>query len=151
MAEITDRIKEIQRQALSNRLIRGAEILGDFRRRGLFCSLGWSSGCYCSPKSDFCLAKLRWVELYCSLSDDEATSWILFGSGEFGVIEAMTVRQWHATKLTALVEVPYSKKPIRVGPRGTTWKTIVDLSALQGTADYEPALQSVLKLQGAIR
>ena len=151
MAEITDRIKEIQRQALSNRLLRGAEILGDLRRRGLFCSLGWSAGCACSPKSEFCSAKLRWIELYCSVGSDDEASWLLFGSGEFGVIEAMTVRQWHATKLTALVEVPLSRKPIRVGPRGTTWKTIVDLSALQDTADYAPALQSVLKLQGAIR
>ena len=147
MAEMTDRIKEIQRQVLSNRLVRGAETLGSFRRRGLFCSNGWRATCQCEPQSDFCLAKLRWVNLYVEFQGEVDAN---LGT-EFGVIEAMTVRQWHATKLTALVEVPYSKKPIRVGPRGTTWKTIVDLSALQGTSDYEPALQAVLKLQGAIR
>lgn len=145
--DAADRIREIERAATSSRLLRGAEILGDLRRRGLFCSNGWRATCQCEPQSEFCLAKLRWVNLYVEFQGEVDAN---LGT-EFGVIEAMTVRQWHATKLTALVEVPFSRKPIRVGPRGTTWKTIVDLSALQGTSDYEPALQSVLKLQGAIR
>lgn len=148
--DIFGRVEEVRRQTLSNRLLRGAEVLGELRRRGLFCSAGWSWACPCEPESDFCRAKQKWLELYCDLHGEAGARWILFLS-EFTVIEAMTVRQWHATGLTALVQVPYSKKPIRVGPHGTTWKTLVDLAALQDTADYAPALQAVLKLQGAIR
>lgn len=151
MNEVEERIQEVQRATLSSRLLKGAEILGDLRRRGLFCSSGWSWACPCGPESDFCRAKRKWLDLYCELHGEAGARWILYLSSEFTVIEAMTVRQWHATKLTAAVEVPFSKRPIRVGPRGTTWKTLADLSALQDTADYAPALQSVLKLQGALR
>ena len=143
-----DRVEEIKKTAISARLMKGAEILGDLRRRGLLCSAGWSAACPCTPPSDFCLAKAKWAALYADLHEGEDVSGLF---SEYGVIEAMTVRQWHATKLTALVEVPFSKKPIRVGPRGTTWKTLVDLAALVDTADYAAALQSVLKLQGALR
>jgi len=152
MSETEDRIQEVQRTALGSRLLKGAEVLGSLRRRGLYCSQGWQASCLCQPQSNFCLAKIRWIELYCELRGEAAALWILLGSGEFGVIEAMTVRQWHATGLTALVLVPGSSKvPIRVGRHGTTWKTIVDLGALDSTADYQPTLRSVLKLQEAFR
>jgi hypothetical protein len=84
------------------------------------------------------------VSLYVDYVGGIAPNWL---SGPFGVIEAMTVSQFEATGLTALVEVPGSPVPIKVGSGGTCWQTILDLCTLHQTPDYDAALQAVIKIQ----
>lgn len=164
MSSIQETIKERQRAMLPSRLLRGAEVIGTLRRTGQFCTGGWSPGCSCSPKSDFCVAKERWIALYGEYAAWKGvdTAWMLSpATNRFALIEAMTVRQFEATGLTALVEVPFCEKPIRVGPKGTIWGTIVDLGVIwngesltgdntdYSKTDYIEALKAVEKLQGA--
>jgi hypothetical protein len=143
---VLDRIEAAKKSALPSRLRLGAEHLGRLYREGQRCVSGWSRICPCFNPTPFCLVKKKWV----ALSDE------YYGGPPFGltsyenfyVIEAMTVSQFHATKLTALVEVPGGT--IRVGIRGTTWKTLVDLADLQDDdAALAIGVDAVIKLQKA--
>lgn len=150
MTTLQEIIAAKRRAMIPSRLLRGAEILGDLWRSGVRCKSGWASGCSCKEvggETDFCVAKQRWVALYIEHAGFEVSGWLAFNE-PFGVIEAMSVRQFDATGLTVLVEVLGTKTPIRVGPRGTCWQTIVDLGAIDATKDYGSALTSVLKIQG---
>lgn len=151
MANVQEIIKAKQRAMLPTRLLRGAEVLGNLWRSGVRCSGGWGSACSCSPRVDFCEAKRRWIDLYCELQGDEEASWIRFNGGAFDVILAMSVRQFEKTGVTALVLVPGTEIPIRIGQDGTVWQTIHDLGALDGTTDYDAALRAVLKIQQVMR
>ena len=138
-------------EMIPRRLLRGAEVLGELWRSGVRCTTGgWGSTCSCSPPVDFCVAKRRWIDLYCALHGEEA-SWIRSNGGPFDLILAMSVRQFEATGITALVQVPGSEVPIRVGPDGTVWQTIADLGALYSTAEYDAALKDVLRVQRSFR
>jgi hypothetical protein len=96
--------------------------------------------------NDFCLVKRQWVELLEEYYNGPPFG--LSGNEPFYVIESMTVSQFRATGLTALVDVPTAETPIRVGVRGTTWKTLVDLAALQDDdAVLAVAVDAVLKIQ----
>jgi hypothetical protein len=160
MASIQDTIKEKQRAMLPTRLLRGAGVLGDLWRSGLRCAGGWSPDCPLEAgENDFCVAKKRWIALYLEHAEHVKldTAWILFpASNRFAVIEAMSVRQFEATGLTALVEVPFSTKPVRVGKKGTDWRTVVDLGLVwngdptKDNTDYITALKSVEMIQGVL-
>jgi hypothetical protein len=157
---IESRIAEIHRSAIPSRLLKGAENLGTAWRSGQRCLSGFARICPCPTPTEFCQVKLKWIALAEEYYDGMPFG--LSGYEPFYVIEAMTVSQFKVTKLTALIQIPVqvsvSEKEvgviqseiIRVGYRGTTWKTIVDLSDLQ---DDDVALavgvDAVVKLQKA--
>jgi hypothetical protein len=140
-----------QRAHLRARLLRGAKVLGTLWRTGARCKGEWSAVCPCDPQGIFCRAKERWVKIFGELHGEEEVARLRRDGGRFGLLLAMTVRQFEATGLTLLVEVPGGKEPIRVGANGTSWKTLLDLAALRSTPDYDDALGAVLKIQLAER
>jgi len=142
---VFERIERARRAGLSARLMKGAAAIGEIRRLGLFCSGGWSAQCPCNPRSDFCDAKYRWLNLVEELHG--GPPWGLTGFEEFYLAEAMTIRQWDATRLNLRILPPTGHDEIRVGPRGTDWRTIRQLAALYGTQDYPEALASVVRIQ----
>lgn len=135
-----------RRAAIPFRLSRGASHLGRLWREKVRCVSLWSRICPCEVPNDFCLVKRQWIEL---LEDYyEGQPFGLTGNEQFYLIEAMTVSQFKSLGLTALVDVPTAETPIRVGVRGTTWKTLVDLAALQDDdAVLAVAVDAVLKIQ----
>jgi len=143
-----DRIAEIQKQALLLRLLKGAEILGRLWRDGGRCADPWGNGCPCGPKaSEFCAVKLKWIGFAVEHYDGHPFG--LKGDEPYYVIEAMTVGQFQATGLTAVVEIPGFDRPLRVGPKGTVWKTISDLGAIEDEVERAIASDAVLRLQEA--
>jgi hypothetical protein len=140
-----------QRAHLRARLLRGAKVLGTLWRSGARCEGEWSAVCPCEPQGIFCRAKERWVKIFGELHGEEEVARLRRDGGRFGLLLAMTVRQFEATGLTLLIELPGGKEPIRVGANGTSWKTLLDLAALRSTPDYDDALGDVLKIQLAER
>ena len=149
MSKIGRIVRDRQRAVIPSRLLRGAEILGRIRKAGQFCVGEWSRTCPCDPRSEFCDAKLHWIELVEELH--QGPPFGLQGQERFYLAEAMTIRQWEATGLTALVELPGLAKPLRVGPRGTTWKTIMDLACVPEGDDLASVLEAVQKIQEAFQ
>lgn len=142
-----DRIAQIQKSALLLRLNKGAEILGRLWREGARCLDPWGNGCPCGPKaSEFCAVKLKWLGL--AVEHYGGHPFGLNGGEPFYVIEAMTVGQFQATGLTALVELPPFDQKLRVGPKGTVWKTISDLGGIEDEVERMVAADAVLRLQG---
>lgn len=144
---VMERIEKARRAGLSSRLMKGATAIGEIRRLGLFCSGGWSAQCPCSPRSEFCEAKERWLGIVEELHD--GPPWGLSGNEAFYLPMAMTSEQWNATKLNIRIMPPTGHDTILVGPRGTDWETIRTLSKLYGTQDYPEALASVVRIQRA--
>jgi hypothetical protein len=142
----SSRIAEIEKSALPGRLLKGATNLGTTWRAGQRCLSDWSRICPCVAPTDFCQVKRKWIALAEEFYG--APPHGLSGNEPFYVIEAMTLSQFRATGLTALIELPGAAMPIRVGSRGTTWKTILDLAELQDDdAVLAVAVDAVLKLQ----
>jgi hypothetical protein len=137
-----------KKAAIPFRLQKGASHLGRLYREGQRCPSSWSRVCPCQTPNDFCLVKRQWIQLLEEYYNGPPFG--LSGNEPFYVIESMTVSQFRATGLTALVDVPHADTPIRVGVRGTTWKTLVDLAELQDDdAVLAVAVDAVLKLQKA--
>jgi hypothetical protein len=152
VTEVRDETAEAwHRGNLRSRLLRGAKVLGELWRSGARCAAEWSAVCPCDPQGIFCRAKERWVKIYGELNGEEEVAQLRRDGGRFGLLLAMTVRQFEATGLTLLVEVPGGEEPIRVGAKGTSWETLLDLAALRSTPDYTAALGAVLKIQLAER
>jgi hypothetical protein len=135
-----------RKAAIPFRLQKGASHLGRLYREGQRCPSSWLRACLCQTPNDFCLVKRQWIQLLEEYHDGPPFG--LSGNEPFYLIESMTVSQFRATGLTALVEVPHADTPIRVGVRGTTWKTIVDLAELQDDdAVLAVAVDAVIKIQ----
>ena len=66
-------------------------------------------------------------------------------------MEAMTVKQFGTTKLTARVGLPGTDTPLRVGPAGTVWTTIVDLAIIGPGGERDQAVEAVQKLQAVLK
>ena len=142
-----DRVEELAKLALLGRLGKGSAYLGEVRSKGLRCGGGWTSECPCGTAATaLCRGKLRWIKYLLELHDGQ-WPYELTGKEPFAIIEAMTVSQFMATGLTALVELPGAEKPIRVGKRGTIWETIVHLALTVPGEDREQALKSVQDIQ----
>lgn len=141
-----DRVQEMKKELLPDRLLEGAGYLGDVWRSGKPCQYGWSGICNCgSLATPFCIGKMRWVGLLTELHDGWPDG--LTGKEDFAVIRAMTLSQFAATKLTALVEIPETKVPIHIGYQGTYWWTLVDLAITVPGEDRETALMALLNIQ----
>lgn len=144
-----DRVAEIKRAALPRRLATGAGYLGGFWRDGIRCLGGWRMRCPCEKKNDFCQTKARWIELLLELHGEWPYG--VDPSSPFAVIEAMTLSQFDATGLTMLVEIPPARKPIRIGPRGTSWDTVRDLMSYTFPSEHlAEALEAVVKIQSVM-
>jgi len=146
MSSIQDAIAAKQKMMIPQRLVRGAEILGQLWRGGVRCVSEWSGICPCQTPNDFCTAKKRWLGLVRELHDGKYPH-NLSGSEGFLVLECMDQKMFDATELTILKTVPGARAPIRVGRNGTCLQTFLDLAALEGTADYAVALESIVRIQ----
>lgn len=141
---VQDRIEAAKRSAIPARLTRGAEVLGVLWRSGVRCEGGWPFGC-CERETEFCAAKKKWIALYLELG----TAGRPAPDHPFGVIEAMSVRQFEATGITVRVELPGALVPLLIGPKGTVWKTVSDLAAIEDVVDRQLALDAVMRIQAA--
>lgn len=144
---LLDRVEAAQKSAVPSRLLRGAEVLGRLWREKMRCGVGWAVGCACGQlATEFCVAKGRWATLYQDLHGDEA-AW-LTPDRLFGILEAMTVRQFEASGITAQIELPGAIVPLLVGPKGICWKTVSDLGAIEDNVDRQIALDAAMRFQG---
>lgn len=146
MTDMADRIEQVRRTGLKSRLVNGARVLGNYWRRGVRCSAGWSMKCPCGDgATEFCGAKVKWVDI---LRDHHGDVWPygLEGTEPFFVIDAMSRSMSEASGLTIKIEYP-GHPPILVGPKGTDWRTIGQLSEIQDTPDFSDAMEAVLMIQ----
>lgn len=143
--EIEERIEQAQRSALPARLLRGARILGRLWQGGPRCADGWSRRCSCTPKTESCVAKLKWIEMVLDYGPDQLALASWTGDEPYFVIEAMTVSQFEATGLTVRVDIP-GRGIIAIGPKGTCWKTLTDLAQVPEQEEDE-AWKAVMMIQ----
>jgi hypothetical protein len=147
MSEILDRIEELRRGGIKDRLARGAGILADLWRQGIRCGNGWKKDCVCPAKNEFCAAKNKWVGLL--VDHHAAVPYGLTGAEDFFVIEAMTPTMIKASGLVVLVEVPGARKPLKLGGDVQTWDIFPELEVMD--PDNVPGfLETVVRLQEKI-
>lgn len=146
MTTIQETIAAKQRTMIPTRLVRGAEVLGRLWQAGIRCRSEWSGVCPCDPPNDFCLSKKKWLGLVRELHGGKYPH-DLAGHEGFLVLDCMDEKMFEASGLTILKAVPGARVPIRVGRKGTCLQTILDLAALEGTADYAAAVESVVRIQ----
>lgn len=143
------RIAEIQRSGTPARLLKGAENMGTAWRAGQRCLSEFSRICPCTNPTDFCQVKLKWIQIAEEYYGGQPFG--LAGHESYYVIEAMTISQFRATGLTAVIEIPtdsFSGEKIYVGPKGTHWGTIANLTQLQDDdAALAVAIDAIVKLQ----
>lgn len=106
---------------ISDRLKRGASMLGDLWRKGVRCSEEWNvlcveSGqgkavdCFCEPKTEFCRVKKQWLDLVVDNGRELC-------QGAFGLFETMGGSEWDASGLTAKIDFP-EVGAHSIGPKG---------------------------------
>jgi hypothetical protein len=144
--ETLKRIEAVKKAAIPPRLVKGAVILGRLWVEGNRCLGEWSGICPCPAQNDFCEVKKKWLSLVRDLYDGKYPH-DLSGCEGFLVLECMDGKMFEASGLTILKTVPGARVPIRVGRKGTCLQTILDLAALEGTADYAAAVESVVRIQ----
>ncbi len=145
-----DRYEELKQERCAVRLFKGAAYLGDVWREGFRCVDGWKGTCRCgSEETAFCRGKNRWIRIL--LECHGGWPYELTGNEDFAVIEAMTVKQFGTTKLTARVELPGMDTPLRMGLAGTVWTTIVDLAIIEPGEERDQAIAAVQKLQATFQ
>ena len=145
MTSIQETIALKKKAILPSRLLAGAKVLGEFWREGVHCRSGWSGICPCDEKTDFCLAKARWLCILEELYD--GLPYGLSGNEGYLVLEAMTVKMFNATGLTIKIARPGDRVPLRIGPKGTDFATIIDLAAIDDEVELAVAHDTVVKLQ----
>lgn len=145
MSSIHEIIAAKKKAVLPSRLLAGAKILGDLWRSGVKCQSGWSGICPCDEKTDFCDAKARWIGLLVELHG--GLPYELSGNEGYLVLEAMTVKMFEATGLTIRIARPGDRVPLRIGPKGTDFQTVIDLAAIDDDAEQAVAHDAVVKLQ----
>ncbi len=146
MSTIQETIAAKQRAMIPPRLARGAEVLGRLWRENVRCISAWAGICPCQNPNDFCKSKLKWLGLVRELHGGKLP-YGLSGTEGFLVLECMDQKMFDASGLTILKAVPGARVPIRVGRNGTCLQTILDLAALEGTPDYAPAVEAVVRIQ----
>lgn len=146
MSSIQETIAAKQRAMIPSRLVKGAEILGRLYKEGDRCVSEWTGICPCEPKRNFCVAKRKWLDLVLELHGGKYPHG-LSGNEGFLVLECMDQAAFDASGLTILKAIPGARVPIRVGRNGTCLQTILDLQALEGTPDYEIAVECVIRIQ----
>lgn len=107
----------------SERLQKGAAILGRLWKRGVRCEHGWNidplhlteqapylSACGCDPETEFCRARRQWVRL-------ARENGVAITDGEYGLAISLG-RHWDATQLTITLETS-DQRAVKVGPKGS--------------------------------
>ena len=145
MSSIQATIAAKKKAAIPGRLLAGAKVLGELWRFGSQCRSGWTGICPCDEKTDFCDAKARWLALLEELHG--GLPYGLSGNEGYLVLEAMTKSQFEATGLTIKIARPGDRVPLRIGPKGTDFATIIDLAAIDDDAELAVAHDAVVKLQ----
>lgn len=146
MTTIQETIAAKQKAMIPTRLVRGAEVLGRLWRDGVRCRSEWSGVCPCAEPNDFCLSKKKWLGLVREFNGGVYPCG-LSGTEGFLVLECMTEEALMASGITILKSVPGARVPIRVGRNGTCLQTILDLAALEGTPEYDGAVEAVVRIQ----
>lgn len=145
MFSALDRIEQIKKGSLPQRLAAGAGHLGRMWKEGVRCKSSWKSTCSCGlDQNSFCRTKLKWVgllvELYGIFPDG------LTGDEEYFVIEAMTLSMVKASGLVVLVEVLGARKPIKMGGALENWNLLNELGAMDPD-DVPGFLEAVVLVQ----
>jgi hypothetical protein len=126
-----------EKPPLHERLLRGAVVLGKLWQAKKGGECGWHLGCQCKDVGDWCKAKMLWVRL--AIEGERVSEEA--GSGPFGVIEIMMVKEFAAARLTMTLDLPDLGK-IAVGPKGQIpWETFASLDA-QGLGTVLSVLKS---------
>ena len=143
-----ERIVEVQKSVIPARLLKGAAVLGDLWRSGARCVGRWSVTCPCEAGKEtlFCQTKERWVGLFKEAYRDAHQAWTvpeladLYESDPYFIIKAMTVQMFEATGLTATISIPGTEKPIKIGPKTTSFGTLISLA--EAVAGGAPLVES---------
>ncbi len=149
MTTSIDRIAELKKTTIPGRLLRGCQVMGRLFQAGDRCQGGFTASCSCSPKNEFCKAKIRWLELLREFYG--GWPYELSGNEEFFMIEAMRWSWLEAFGFAMNVEVPGARKPLRFGAKGTIWNTLLDLALIEPGPERDQAMEAVVKLQEAFR
>lgn len=149
MANVQEIIKAKQKAMIPNRLLKGAEVLGELWRSGVRCVSQWSGVCPCPAPTDFCEAKKRWLGLVLEFYDGKYP-YELSGTENLLVLECMDGRMFDATGITILLALPGARAPIRVGRKGTCGQTIIDLRAIPDGPDQQAAIEAVIRIQAVL-
>lgn len=142
-----------KRAMMVPRLTKGSEVLGRLWRDGTRCRSEWSGICPCEAPNDFCVAKKKWLGLVLELCGGPpyATPWnaplVLSGNEGYLVLELMSRKMFEATGLTIRIARPGDRVPLRIGPKGTDFQTVIDLAAIDDDAELAVAHDAVVKLQ----
>jgi hypothetical protein len=153
MSSIQATIAAKQRAMLPQRLTNGAAVLGRLWRENIRCLGSWSGLCPCPAPTDFCGAKAKWLGLIRELCGGPPyeTPWnspeVLSGTEGYLVLELMSRKMIEATGLTIRIARPGDRVPLRIGPKGTDFQTVIDLAAIDDDAVQAVALDAVVKLQ----
>ena len=152
--EIVDRVAELKRHAelaeMPGRLLKGAEVLGRLWKSDIRCKDGWRRGCGCHGlATDFCHAKLKWLDIRLRFQPGLLEEWEMTGEEEYFVVEAMMLKQFEASGITAVVGAPGVEGQIRFGTKGTYWWTLLDLALTVPGEDREQTWKDVVKIQKA--
>lgn len=145
MSDAFDRVEQIRKGAIPQRLASGAGHLGRMWKEGTRCKSSWRATCACGlDQNSFCRTKLKWVgllvEFYGIFPDG------LTGEEEYFVIEAMTLSMVKASGLVVLVEVPGARKPLKLGGDNEIWNILNELEAMD--EDSRPGfLETVVLMQ----
>jgi hypothetical protein len=148
-SSIQDVIAAKQKAMIPQRLSTGAAVLGRLWRDGVRCRSEWSGVCPCAEPNDFCASKAKWLGLLREYHG--GLPYGLSGAEGYLVLEAMTTGMFEATGLTLLVARPGDRVPLRIGPKGTDFQTLIDLAAIDDDAVQAVALDAVVKLQEVFR
>lgn len=142
---IKETIAAKQKAMLPSRLVKGAGVLGRLWREGVRCLGQWGNLCPCNAPTDFCLSKRKWLDLLKEFHG--GLPYELSGNETYLVMEAMTVKMFQATGLTISVARPGDRVPIRIGPKGTDFDTLIGLADIDDDAVQAVAVDAVVKLQ----
>jgi hypothetical protein len=146
MSTALDRIAANQKAMIPQRLVRGAEILGQLWRDKIRCGGEWGPICVCQNPNDFCTAKKRFLGLVLEFNDGKYP-YDLAGHEGFLVLECMDSKMFEASGLTIVLELPPKRALMRIGRKGTCGQTILDLVAIPAGEERDAAIDAVVRLQ----
>lgn len=122
---------------LKERLLKGAEILGNlWRKSEERCSAGWSlDPCTCEPKKKFCMARLQWLTLSIEAERE-------LHEGSDGLARSMTSEEWDKTKLSFKMD----KDGVGEFKVGTAPECVMSMTDLTKLSSAPQVLDSIIKV-----
>lgn len=122
---------------LSQRLMKGAEILGHYwRKPEERCGAGWSlDPCTCEPKKKFCQARLQWLTIAIEAERE-------IQEGPDALARAMTAEEWDNTKLAFKMD----REGIGEFKVGTALECVISMADLRKMTSAPEVLNSIIKV-----